>query len=141
MDIYRDTPLRYLGYANELAECFRYILPWSIKVGYTLAFSYVFADTLDKAKKQYEMAGNKFSRRLFVQTGDVFIWQILASVCLPGYVIHQLVKVSKMILPMTGAIGHFGPTVIGLASIPFIVHPIDNFVDFVMDNTYRKYLN
>lgn len=27
---------------------------------------------------------------------------------------------------------------VGLASIPFIVHPIDKGVDVFMDNTYRK---
>jgi fission process protein 1 len=31
-------------------------------------------------------------------------------------------------------------TGIGLACIPFIVKPIDTFVDFVMDETFRKAL-
>lgn len=30
------------------------------------------------------------------------------------------------------------PTVIGLASIPLIVHPIDKLVDRIMDSSYRK---
>lgn len=33
------------------------------------------------------------------------------------------------------------PTLIGLCSIPFIIHPIDHFVDYFMDNTYRKLFN
>jgi fission process protein 1 len=33
----------------------------------------------------------------------------------------------------------WAPTFSGLGSIPFIVHPIDDFVDFVMDNTTRKW--
>ena len=32
----------------------------------------------------------------------------------------------------------FAPTVIGLAVIPLIIHPIDTGVDFVMDRTIRK---
>ena len=32
----------------------------------------------------------------------------------------------------------FAPTLIGLATIPFIIFPIDNSVDFVMDLTYRQ---
>lgn len=30
------------------------------------------------------------------------------------------------------------PTLVGLASIPLIIHPIDSLVDRVMDVTYRK---
>ena len=32
------------------------------------------------------------------------------------------------------------PVAIGLSSIPFIVHPIDHFTDYLLDNTYRKIL-
>jgi len=30
------------------------------------------------------------------------------------------------------------PTLVGLASIPLIIHPIDSMVDRLMDATYRK---
>mmetsp|Transcript_14152 Transcript_14152/g.26478 ORF Transcript_14152/g.26478 Transcript_14152/m.26478 type:complete len:114 (+) Transcript_14152:23-364(+) len=30
------------------------------------------------------------------------------------------------------------PTAIGLGSIPLIIHPIDNGVDYLMENTFRK---
>lgn len=29
------------------------------------------------------------------------------------------------------------PTATGLLSIPIIIHPIDRFVDFIMDKTFR----
>ena len=48
VDLYRDTPVRYLGYANELGESFRYVTPWLVKPSYAVAFAYVFADTYDK---------------------------------------------------------------------------------------------
>ena len=48
VDLYRDTPVRYLGYANELGESFRYVTPWLVKTSYAVAFAYVFADTYDK---------------------------------------------------------------------------------------------
>lgn len=32
------------------------------------------------------------------------------------------------------------PTIMGLGSIPMIIHPIDNFVDFALDNTTRKWI-
>ena len=35
----------------------------------------------------------------------------------------------------------YGPTLVGLAAIPFIIHPIDHSVDYVMDRTYRAYFD
>ena len=51
VDIYRDTPVRFLGYANELGESFRPIFPALVAPSYALAFSYVFADTHDKYRR------------------------------------------------------------------------------------------
>jgi hypothetical protein len=33
------------------------------------------------------------------------------------------------------------PTAVGLGSIPIIITPIDNLVDYTLDNTTRKLLN
>lgn len=51
VDIWRDTPLRLLGYANELGESFRYMYPRLVTPSYIVAFAYVFSDTQDKALK------------------------------------------------------------------------------------------
>jgi len=53
VDIFRDTPLRYLGYANELGESFHFIMPKFLVPSYILAFGYVFADTFSKGRIQY----------------------------------------------------------------------------------------
>ena len=34
----------------------------------------------------------------------------------------------------------YGPSVIGLAVVPLIVHPIDTVVHYAMDHTVRKHL-
>ena len=52
VDIYRDTPVRLLGYANEVGEAFRALV--SVKfvyASYGVASAYVLADTYDKASK------------------------------------------------------------------------------------------
>ena len=92
----------------------------------------------------------------------------LASVMIPGAVINTVVRASRIavtratILPIltkklakTTSISsqHFAqsssiatfiakwfPTMTGLGSIPFIVHPIDSFVDILLDNSTRKYM-
>ena len=51
VDLFRDTPLRYMGYANEVGESFRYMAPWFVRPSYGIAFAYVFADTYDKSMK------------------------------------------------------------------------------------------
>ena len=47
VDLFRDTPVRYLGYANELGEAFRPILPKFLVPSYFVSFGYVFADTFE----------------------------------------------------------------------------------------------
>ena len=46
VDIYRDTPLRYLGYANEVGEAFRALVHvnW-VKLSYGVASVYVVRKT------------------------------------------------------------------------------------------------
>ena len=68
------------------------------------------------------------------------IWQTLASVLVPGWVIHKIVKYTKLAtLKMKNQSGFVKliPTFMGLASIPFIIHPIDNSIDYLMDNSFR----
>uniref|UniRef100_A0A1Y1KBC9 Mitochondrial fission process protein 1 n=1 Tax=Photinus pyralis TaxID=7054 RepID=A0A1Y1KBC9_PHOPY len=51
IDIYRDTPIRYLGYANEIGEAFRSMIgPKWVAVTYGVATTYVLADTASKTK-------------------------------------------------------------------------------------------
>ena len=85
-----------MGYANELGESFRYITPWLVKPSYGVAFAYVFADTYDKAQKQYKKDNFELSKKLYLQSADCLIWQTLASVLVPGWIIHKIVKYTRM---------------------------------------------
>ena len=73
---------------------------------------------------------------------DALIWQLAASVALPGYTIHQLVAIVVALLDasgvdQTGVISAL-PTACGLAMIPFIVKPLDELAEVAMDVTFRK---
>ena len=50
VDLYRDTPIRYLGYANELGESFRPLYPKLVAPSYAISFGYVALDTVDKVR-------------------------------------------------------------------------------------------
>ena len=166
MDIWRDTPLRYLGYANECGEAFRAFLPgWGVPASYAVAIGYVLADTVDKAGKEWEKPARCSSgvrgARVAASATDALFWQLLASVFWPGSVIHLVVAVASKtleVLPGTDAaaaavaealpVDAAGaavlasvPTALGLVTIPFIVEPIDETVHKVSDVSVRPALN
>lgn len=75
---------------------------------------------------------------------DTFLWQALASVIIPGFTINRLCFFSHMVLARTfqqlpAATRKWTVTAIGLGAIPVIIHPIDRSVDWLMENTVRKW--
>ncbi|KAH8067923.1 hypothetical protein JL721_7142 [Aureococcus anophagefferens] len=123
--IYRDTPVRFLGYANEIGESFKPMVPRAFYFGsYAVACTYVAAD----AKHKFDADGD-------VRHGvDALVWQALASVAVPGVVVNSVMRSrAATALP-------FVPTLCGLGCIPFIIKPIDALVDAAMDATIRPFL-
>merc|ERR1712168_956457 len=106
-----------------------------VSLTYAIATAYCAADALDKYKRTGKVVG----------AVDAFAWQIAASVAIPGFVIHQTCKYSNLGLQqampkMTKTPRQFAVSLIGLAAIPFIIHPIDHAVDYIFDSVPRKYL-
>ncbi|KAJ8711245.1 hypothetical protein PYW07_008487 [Mythimna separata] len=141
VDIWRDTWVRYLGYANEVGESFRPMVSRNVVRGsYAVAFGYTVADTVDKSYKAHKRGDGPHA--VVIEAGDALIWQTLASVAIPGYVINRLCYFSTEILRKYSKVPrktrNWVAVGVGLASIPFIVRPIDNTTTWFMDNTYRK---
>ena len=69
-DIYRDSLLRYAGYANEVGEAFRaQFAPYTYKgwnapvsLTYAVAITYCAADALDKCKNHFKFKGSNFDK-------------------------------------------------------------------------------
>lgn len=151
VDIYRDTLLRYAGYANEVGEAFAPLVPAIVvPASYGVAITYVLADTVDKTRKA--LGGGKYELKTtascaLIEGLDALIWQLAASVALPGYTIHQVVAITVMLLNAAGITGDVNPlfdvipTAVGLITIPFIVKPLDEFAEVGMDVTLRKIWN
>lgn len=181
VDIFRDTAARYCGYANEVGESFRPLIPRSIvHFSYAIAIVYVIGDCVDKTIKTYRVSCGVWRHvvrqssspcQTFPKTssqvvwfvlfqrskaiggkrigpaakiaGDVFLWQMFASVIIPGVVINRITWGAGKLCNNSNVKGlarKWAPTCIGLAAIPFIIRPIDTAVDEVMDKTYRKYV-
>ncbi|CAD5230897.1 unnamed protein product [Bursaphelenchus okinawaensis] len=145
-DLYRDTPIRYLGYANETGEAFRAWVPLSVvRSTYVVAFGYVIADTLDKTHKVYKKPFENIadrSKQMGLTFLDTLGWQTFASVLIPGFTINRVVAASTYGLKKLTKLGPTSvklfSTSMGLATIPFIVRPIDALVEVGMDHTLRK---
>ncbi|CAK9819355.1 Mitochondrial fission process protein 1 [Anthophora plagiata] len=148
VDIYRETPLRYLGYANEVGEAFRCIVPNSIvNLSYLVASGYVLGDTINNGLKTYrkseiETPSNAAQNTLLAMT-DTLLWQSFASILIPGFTINRICNAVQFVQRKSNILaikGRWIPTVIGLAVIPFIIHPIDCIVDEAMNVTYRQWI-
>uniref|UniRef100_A0A670ZPH3 Mitochondrial fission process protein 1 n=1 Tax=Pseudonaja textilis TaxID=8673 RepID=A0A670ZPH3_PSETE len=141
-DLYRDTWVRYLGYANEVGESFRALVPVSVVwASYGVATTYVTADAVDKGKKANPQEGGR-AMQAAVAMVDTFIWQGLASVAIPGFTINRICAGSLYLMgsltrwPLP--VRKWTTTAVGLTAIPFIIKPIDRSVDFLMDSSLRK---
>ncbi|KAG8239673.1 hypothetical protein J437_LFUL013896 [Ladona fulva] len=149
VDIFRDTPVRLLGYANEVGEAFRPLIKkiW-VHASYGVASSYVAADTFHKAALAYkEPFKNDNERRIQVMkvSVDTLLWQALASVIVPGFTINRVCAGTLFALRKSTKLPKntrkWTATIVGLLCIPFIVSPIDNGIHLLMDKTVRKWLN
>mmetsp|Transcript_19050 Transcript_19050/g.26186 ORF Transcript_19050/g.26186 Transcript_19050/m.26186 type:complete len:164 (+) Transcript_19050:89-580(+) len=143
-DLWRDTPIRFVGYANEVGEAFRSVYPKYLRLSYIVAFGYVGCDAADKI---YRAINDGASNETTIKIGaDVLIWQTFASVIIPGKTIHLIASATnysvnklRIFSHLPFAIRKWAPTAVGLVSIPLIIHPIDTFVTNTMDQTVRKW--
>jgi fission process protein 1 len=145
-DIFRDSLLRYLGYANEIGEALKPVAPAFYYPSYVVAFGYVLGDTLDKSTRaskecdDQRKSGNARAMHIGEAAVDTLVWQTLASVVLPGYTINRVVDATGIALErakIKGFAARWTPTMAGFAAIPMIIHPIDNLVHWMMDNSIR----
>lgn len=129
-EFWRTGPVRLLGYANEVGESFRPLVPrWCVGASYGVAGAYVTADAAWRSTVPPP------GRSALVEAVDTFVWQGLASVAIPGAVINRIVWAAGRASP--ASMVAWLPTAAGLASVPFIIKPIDHAVDAFMDGVAR----
>lgn len=146
-----------------MGEAFRFFIgtKW-VNVSYGVATLYVLADTIDKTRaslrviiesmlKNYCFCNTHFfqsnkenpekiKNATFV-AADTLIWQMLASVIIPGFTINRVCYFSNLLLLNNKLISKNRKllvTGIGLAVIPLIIKPIDKCVDNLLDASFRK---
>ena len=154
-DIFRDSALRYRGYANEVGEAFVAWVPaWGVPATYGVAATYVLMDTVDKGLKRWKKAEGEEDQAKQAATValDTVTWQMLASVFWPGSFIRVVVATTNWALAKADVsafdqlaaqgldVERLLPTLMGLAAIPVIVKPIDHTIDAAADLSFSKAL-
>lgn len=135
------------SYANEVGEAFRAQVHVNIvRLSYGVASGYVIADALHKGYKTSEVpweTEEKRTTKVKWAIIDTLIWQGLASVIIPGFTINRTCALCSFLLKKNSSLPQLTrkwiTTFIGLGCIPFIIKPIDNSVDYLMEATFRKF--
>jgi len=146
--------MRPSAYASEVGESTKAVVPrYVYKALYGISGAYVITDTLIKVHDLSENkhvidhygVGHKKDPILAKKFVDSLLWHSLASFALPGLAVHQTVKLASMgrkcmtSTKIPQSLIRMYPPLIGLAIIPFIIHPIDHVTDYVLDNTVRQF--
>ncbi|XP_046840941.1 mitochondrial fission process protein 1-like [Xenia sp. Carnegie-2017] len=143
VDLFRDTWMRYLGYANEIGEAFKSHIPKASYLGcYLVASCYAFGDAISKTMAMKKTTENFSNEVRWRSSTEAFVkaltWQSLASVAIPGFTINRICVATGIFLSCY--VSHIPlakrawiTTAVGLVAIPFIIKPIDRSVDFIME--------
>ncbi|KAL3145666.1 hypothetical protein ABBQ32_003201 [Trebouxia sp. C0010 RCD-2024] len=151
-----------LGVPLSYAIAISYVLVDTFDKGQR-AFKCAETELGSRASLHPEVNTNRLIRLLsFERAMDTVVWQLLASVICPGYTIHTVVALAHAgLIPLehqqavqqafqqcapllsatpdsvTALVDKSLPTMIGLGAIPFIVHPIDNGIHYLMNSSLR----
>jgi len=145
IDLYRDTAVRYFGYANEVGEAFRPVVPTIlVTFSYTVAFVYILADSYSQGTKVADPISGVWKKPSFLAGVDSLLFQIMASVIFPSFAINRWVTflgAALTYLPegeLPVQVLDYFPTATGLLLIPVICGPLDILTHRILDNSFRS---
>jgi len=98
---------------------------------------------VEQMEKPSDDAGGLLANPSLVAGGDALIWQVIASVALPGFTINRFVTLAEVGCEGQAAaniIAEYLPTVLGLSLIPVVCKPLDELADVGLDATLRPLL-
>jgi fission process protein 1 len=128
---------RYTAYSSDVGEAFRPVVPeWAVRGTYGLAIAYICGDVgLTTYNESLKPEGNP--TRAFVHAS---VFQGIASLALPMFIIHQAVHAAQYATKRIGRFTKWGPTLAGLALIPALPYAVDepceHAIDYVFDQAW-----
>ena len=136
----RATKLvRYLAYTSDFGEAFRPVAhPYLVTASYAVSIGYVVGDVAYECYADYHHGVR--DSHLYHNTAKRAVFQGIASLAIPAFVIHTAVIQSKKHFWKTfsnARLKTLGPTATGLALIPFL--PLaDEPVEHVVDSFFNR---
>lgn len=132
------SKIRYLAYSSDVGESFRPVLPsQAVLATYGIAIGYVICDisyhVYQETQLPEDVDGGKDIARCFVHNT---VFQLIASLALPAFIIHSGVHQAQRTFKKLGRYTKWGPTVVGLAMIPFLPACVDYPAEVVIDTGF-----
>ena len=132
------SKVRYLAYSSDVGESFRPVLsPNAVRATYGIAIGYVCCDVgyhvYQETQLPDDVPGGKNVPRCFVHNT---VFQLIASLALPAFIIHAGVHQAQRTFKKLGRYTKWGPTVVGLAMIPFLPTCVDYPAEVIIDTGF-----
>lgn len=149
---------RYVAYTSDIGESFRPIAhPKLIRAAYGISWLYLTGDVASEGWKAYKHNYNPGDSKKPKPAAPTFmedyrtviaqraIFQTLASMALPAFTIHSVVRYSGT--AMAGVknvrVRTWGPVGLGLAVVPFLPYvfdePVEHAVDWAFERGYHAW--
>ena len=133
-----SSKIRYLAYSSDVGESFRPVLsPHAVRATYGIAIGYVCCDVgyhvYQETQLPDDVAGGKNVPRCVVHNT---VFQLIASLALPAFIIHAGVHQAQRTFKKLGRYTKWGPTVVGLAMIPFLPTCVDYPAEVIIDTGF-----
>jgi len=143
-----DTPLRYTAYSARLAQFLRYTAYTSdfgesfrplvhrriVQTTYGISWAYVLGDVGWEGYKAHAHQKQP-PREVAAVVTERLLFQSLASMIIPAFMIHTQVKFFQKVCKRVGRFNKWGPTFAGLVLVPFlpliIDHPVETTLHWV----------
>lgn len=156
---------RYVAYTSDVGESFRPVAhPTLVSFAYGVSWLYIGGDVayeswkarlkqkglyypglqpwdpIPKVPKEKRIEAAKNARDWKIVTVERIVFQSVASMMLPAFLIHSAVRYSgKWLKNIKNArIRMYGPVGVGLSVVPILPYFIDEPVEYVVGTTFKK---
>jgi mitochondrial fission process protein 1 len=129
---------RLLAYTSEVGEAFRPVVNQTLVTGaYAVSWLYILGDVGYEGYKMQKHGGETQDiARTVVERG---IFQSLASMIFPAVTVHTIVDQSSKLVKSwpTSSLKRFGPSALGLSTIPILPVLFDHPTEYVIENLFN----
>ncbi|KAG2370098.1 mitochondrial 18 KDa protein-domain-containing protein [Suillus spraguei] len=138
---------RYIAYTSDVGEAFRPVVPPAVVTAcYGISWLYLAGDVSYEAYKTHRRGPSPIEAAHFSEPTRVgmvavkrAVFQSIASMALPAFTIHTAVNQAKKAFTnvQNKRLKTWGPTISGLAIVPFLPYIFDHPVETATDKAFE----